>query len=70
MAWVHTKYGDEDGSLEAAFSIVTRKGHRLVSFDIEEFQELVRISQRIDEYLNLWQKKNIPSMDNHLIVSL
>ena len=59
-AFVHLKRNDVDGTRwEAAFSLTTRDGQRLVSFDREEFTEFRKISQRLLSLGELWKKKSL-----------
>ncbi len=49
---------DRDGSLQPTLCIATVRGnHRLAFFDEEELDELIRVSDRVQEYVSLWEKK-------------
>jgi hypothetical protein len=48
---------DRDGSEQPTLCIASARNERLVFFDEEEVAELVRITPRIQEYMNLWIQK-------------
>jgi hypothetical protein len=48
---------DRDGRLAPVLCVASRGGERLALFDSEEFSELERIIDRLDEYMVLWDKK-------------
>lgn len=50
---------DRDGSEQPVLCIASRGNERLAFFDEEEVDELIRVSDQLDEYMELWQKKAI-----------
>lgn len=48
---------DRDGSQQPVLCIASRGNERLAFFDEEEVAELNRVTDRLDEYMSLWEKK-------------
>jgi hypothetical protein len=48
---------DRDGSEQPTLCISSRGNERLAFFDEEELDELIRISPRLQEYVELWERK-------------
>ena len=49
--------GDRDGSEQPVLCIASKGDERLAFFDGEEVDELVRVSDRLEEYIALWERK-------------
>jgi len=48
---------DRDGSERPVLCIASRGNERLAFFDEEELDELIRISDRLEGYMKLWEVK-------------
>ena len=48
---------DRDGSLQPVLCVASRGNERLAFFDEEEVDELLRVADRVDEYVKLWEMK-------------
>ena len=48
---------DRDGSDQPVLCISSRGNKRLAFFDEEEVEELIRVSDRISDYMKLWKQK-------------
>ena len=56
-AFVFNGRCDRDGSFQPVLCVSSRGNERLAFFDAEEVDELIRVSERLDEYMSLWEKK-------------
>ncbi len=48
---------DRDGSEQPVLCFATKGNKRLAFFDEEEVDELIRVSGRLEEYMELWEVK-------------
>ena len=56
-AFVFNGKNDRDGSNQPVLCIASCGNERLAFFDEEEVAELIRVTDRLDEYMSLWEKK-------------
>ena len=56
-AFVFNGKCDRDGSEKPVLCVASRGNERLAFFDAEEVDELIRVTDRLDEYLGVWEKK-------------
>jgi hypothetical protein len=55
--FVFNAKSDRDGSVQPVLCICSRGNERLAFFDEEEVDELIRVTDRLEEYMKLWQLK-------------
>jgi hypothetical protein len=48
---------DRDGSFQPVLCVASRGNERLAFFDSEEVDELIRVCDRLDNYMTVWAKK-------------